>query len=113
MANQIFEDYTESINQDWRNTPIQHRSGVWGETFETLQRLFLQFHELQHPAWTDYHSHTAGRHPHALQDKMIHWQVTFPALITTTVQHKVPDWTTDDYPATASIDDNEGSSDSE
>ena len=59
-VNQIFEDYTESIDQDWRNTSIQHRSRVWGETFDTLQRLFLQFHNLQQPAWKDYHFHTAG-----------------------------------------------------
>ena len=42
---------------------------------------------------------------------MIHWQLTFPKLITTKVQHKVPDWSTDDYPAAASTEDREGSSD--
>jgi hypothetical protein len=60
LANQLFEEYTESIDQDWRNTPIHHRNKVWGDTFETLQRLFLQFHELRHPTWTDFHAHTAG-----------------------------------------------------
>ena len=29
MASQIFEDYTESIDQNWRNTPIHHRNEVW------------------------------------------------------------------------------------
>jgi hypothetical protein len=59
-ANQLFDDYTESIQQDWRNTPLQHRNEVWGDTFEALQKFFLQFHELQHTTWTDFHAHTAG-----------------------------------------------------
>ena len=30
LANQLFEDYTESIGQDWRHTPTKHRSEVGG-----------------------------------------------------------------------------------
>ena len=99
LANQLFEDYTESIEQDWRNTPIKHRSEVWGDTFEDIQRLYLQFHELQHPTWTDFHTHTAGRHPESIQEETIHWQLSHPKLITTQVPCTVPDWTSNNYPA--------------
>ena len=99
LANQLFEDYTESIGQDWRHTPTKHRSKVWGDTFEDIQRLYLQFHELQHPTWTDFHTHTAGRHPESIQEETVHWQMNHPNLITTQVPCKVPDWTTNNYPS--------------
>ena len=106
-ANQIFEDYTESIQQDWRHTPIQHRNEVWGDTFEALQRLFLQFHKLQHHIWTDFHAHTAGRHPESILEETIHWQMTFPAMITTSVPCVIPDWTSKDRPAAVNTEDSE------
>ena len=99
LANQLFEDYTESIGQDWRLTPIKHRSEVWGDTFEDIQRLHLQFHELQHPTWTNFHTHTAGRHPESIQEETVHWQLNHPNLITTQVPCTVPDWTSNNYPA--------------
>ena len=99
LANQLFEDYTESIEQDWRNTPIKHRSEVWGDTYEDIQWLHFQFHELQHPTWTDFHTHTAGRHPESIQEETIHWQLSHPKLITTQVPCIVPDWTSNNYPA--------------
>jgi hypothetical protein len=78
-----------------------------------LQRLFLQFHELQHSTWTDFHAHTAGRHPTALQDEMLHWQLKFPNMITTKVPNKIPDWSTDNHLAAVSTEDSEGSSNKE
>ena len=46
--------------------PFKHRRKVWGDMFEDLQRLYLQFHELQHSARTDFHTHTEGRHPKSI-----------------------------------------------
>ena len=59
----------------------------WMQTFPTLEAF------------------TRGiRYPKSLDTETFHWQMNYPNLITTEVPCKVPDWTTNNYPASGNTE---------